>query len=90
MNFAGRGGIQRAQQVEQRAFAGSALPDNRQKLSVLHFEIDPQQHRNIERAFAIVLFQIHRREVGLRSIGWQIMAGEECRMRSAACGVPTD
>ena len=79
MHFASGRSIERPQQMQQCALARAALPDNCQKLAAAHFEIDSQQHRNIERAFAVVLFQIDRGEMG--------GGGIECEMGNSEFGV---
>src|SRR5436190_1602320 len=39
MNFAGGGRVERAQKVQERAFARATLPDNGQELALPHFQI---------------------------------------------------
>ena len=68
MHFAGGRGVERAQQVQERALARAALADDRQELAAADFEIDAGQHGNLDRPLAIVLLQADRGEFDRRSV----------------------
>ena len=66
VDFARVRDVERGQQMEQRALAGTALADNCQHLSLADRKAHPPQHRDHDGPFLVVLFQVHRRQLGGR------------------------
>src|SRR5260370_26777246 len=54
---AGRGNIETAKQIEQRGFAGAAGAYERDKVALVHVEIQSLQHLNLLTAAAVGLVQ---------------------------------
>ena len=44
VDLAGRGGVERADEVQQRALPSARTPDDRHLLPCVHFEVDASQH----------------------------------------------
>ena len=65
MHLAGVGLVERAEQVQQRALAATALADDRQELAFVYLHVDALQHRNAQCSAAIALKQIARGQHGL-------------------------
>jgi hypothetical protein len=57
LDAAGRGRIQPAQQVQQRALARARGADNGQRLARAHRQIDALQHAHVQRPFGKALGQ---------------------------------
>ena len=57
------GRVEQAEDVQQRALARPARPDDRDELAVLDLEVDPAEHRDLVLPLAVALRQPDRREV---------------------------
>ena len=63
IDFALVGRVERAQQVQERALARAALPDDRQKLALADAQAHAPEHRHFDRALAVALVQVDRQQV---------------------------
>ena len=82
VDFALVGRVERAQKVQQRALAGTALADDRQKLAATDAQAHAPQDRHFDRALAVALVQVDGEElvvvddVRFRArIGWTVVRG---------------
>ena len=83
VDFALVGRVERAQQVQQRALAGAALADDRQKLAATHAQAHAPQHGHFDRALAVALVQVDGEELVVVDVVGSL-AGERVRRVGAS------